>query len=70
MLAVKDQMRCAHCFGSFVARHLLAVPEQLGDLPLFNTVFVQISGLVVDDVQITIAQQANTQGLAVQLERH
>ncbi|MNI78861.1 hypothetical protein D3C73_1352760 [compost metagenome] len=70
MLPGEDQMRLTDQRGARVARHLRALPQQFADLPLFDAVFVQVAGVVVDDVQVAVTQQPNAQGLAVQFERH
>ncbi|MOA60964.1 hypothetical protein D3C78_1859920 [compost metagenome] len=62
-------MRFAHRRGTRISGHLVAVPQQLADLAVFDTVFVQVAGVGIDDVQVTIAQQADAQRLALDLER-
>ncbi|MNJ32643.1 hypothetical protein D3C77_273130 [compost metagenome] len=69
MLPGEDQMRFAHRRGTRIGGHLVAVPQQLADLAVFDTVFVQVAGVGIDDVQVTIAQQADAQRLALDLER-
>jgi hypothetical protein len=47
---------------ALVLSGLLSLPDKLGHTALFDPVFMQVAGSVVDHIQPTIAQQTNTQG--------